>query len=151
MTVKTRKTNANEAYARLASTAASVRALTETRIADWTPAGTTYDNIGFYLADLLAKYTEMGDLLSTPNLEQAAKDIEDNQAYSITTEIGTLRTLMVAVKDRILADVPKDGNNFRLVLKFNADGSNNWLAFGAVAMTNLLADMQAVVNQVDAS
>ena len=149
MTVRTRKQTANEAYAQIASHSAALKALTETRITQWTPAGTTYDNIGTYLTDLLTYYTSLGEAKNVPGVAQAAKDAEDDQTYEVVTEVNTLRTLMVAVKDRILADVPQDASNWRQVVKFNADGSNNWRTFGAAALANLLSDMQAVVDQID--
>ena len=150
MTVRTGKQTSSNAYDEITSRAFALRALTETRIAQWSPAGTTYDNIGAYLSDLLSFYNDFNDQKSTPGLAQAAKDAEEDQTYEIVTEVNTLQALMIAVKDRILVDVPQDGSGWRQVVKFNADGSMAWRSFGSAPLANLLADMQAVVDQVDA-
>ena len=151
MSVKTAKLSADNAYERGAKTAFSLRSVTADNIADWTVNGVNWHDVRSYLGDLLAKYGELGDARNAPNVNQAAQDAEGNPAYDFVAEIDTLRTLMVAVKDQVLIDLPKDGNGYRLVIKLNdITGAEEPRHFPPGALTDLLADMQAVVDQVDA-
>jgi len=149
MTLRTRKSSADEAYRVIALRAYQLRALTVTRHGAWGASGASFEAIRLYLTDLLAVYKDLNDAKSVPGVGQAAKDAEGDQAYDVVAEVTVLQGLMVAVKDRVLLDVPKDSNGWTLGHKFNMDGSDDWRVFSAGALSTLLGNMQAIVDQVD--
>lgn len=150
MTVRTRKSTASDAYTTIAILSSQLRALTQTRHTTWGSSGASFDALRMYLSDLLRIHTELNVAKNVPGVAQAAKDAEDDQSYAVVTEVTTLQGLMIDVKDRVTGDIPVDGSGWTLGHKFNADGSDNWRNFSSAALANLLTDMQAVIDAVDA-
>ena len=130
-------------YDRAKTLASQAKLQADNRAASFA-SGATSAEVLATLANIKAFYDQLLVIRDVPGIAQYAKDQENDQSYDFVTELNVLLSAMVDVRDTILGAIPKDGNDWLLERKLNADGSYTYRTYTGAALAPLIADLQAV-------
>lgn len=135
-------------YQRAKQLAVQVQSLATTRSAAFTASGATYSEIQTVI-DNLANYSAWFDeIKTTAGILQYAKDQEDDQTYDVAAEFNALIAAIDATILQLSTDLPKDGNDWLLVNKINANGTLVPRNFTAGALATTIANLDAIAAAV---
>ena len=104
------------------------------------PAGVLLDMVR-RMSNQIANLTEMK---AAPNLDNVAKRYIPGYTGTLTNDLQATINAMQACIAWVLGNVPKDGNGWVLVYKWNADGAVTERTFNVAQMAALVVLLNAV-------
>lgn len=84
-----------------------------------------------------------------PGIVQYARDQENDQTYNVVTEFQTMETAAIAVRNRIINDVPKGPTGEVAVETWEADGAITVEAFTPAQTANLRTDLDTFIASIE--
>lgn len=74
-----------------------------------------------------------------------AQDQFEDSGLDISAEFSAMRSAAIAVRDRIVSDLPTDASGFLSIRTLNADGTITERTFTPAQTANLRADLDALI------
>ena len=149
MGLRTRTISANQAYEKIISQAAASRKYCEGRKTDMQQATVSADVVLSVIQHTQAVLSRYQVWTAAPGIADIAKEQEADPAYDVAAEYITFRNAMRALRDNLIALFPKDGNDYLLYQKLNADGSFDTRTFTAAQLAPAITLLDAVINAVE--
>ncbi len=128
----------------------TIRANAQTNKDKWAANGANLEQLNLYIDDMNGQKVILLENETAPDVQQFAKDQENDQAYDFLAESAAVRGLMDAIIAVITGAAPTSGG-FVQDYSYNADGSRDHRVFTAgqlisaglgTALDNLIAGIE---------
>lgn len=97
-------------------------------------------------ATLLADAVVMLDrAAAVPGIAQYARDQIGDQVLDVVAEFTAMRAVIIATRDWIMANFPKDGSGYLLLMSFTADGRYTFRTLTTAQTAGLRTQLDALI------